>query len=316
MSGSFAQTTFIVYFLPPDKIVSYEGALVGIYYAGAFFGAFIQQPISDRWGRRVAMSSGGLIVCIGGAFCAGSVHIAMLLVFRFITGIGAAMVLTVAPQFMSELSPPHSRGWLVSLNVVGQDLGYVTSGAAALGFSWVTQPVQWRLNFILLSVFALCVSCLMYFIPESPRWLVQQERYDDALAVLKKVHSHSSDPHFTLAKAEMIQIREQVSAENQMQRGYLHIWRTPGLRRRAICTIWVWLTAMSTGILVVANYIPILFGGLGYAYHLQLGLTVAWLTGALLGALSGGFVADSIGRVRLMGKRPSVSHSIWTKDAF
>lgn len=308
MSGSFAQTTFIAKFLPADKAAAYQGALIGIYYGGAFIGSFLQQPISDRYGRRVAMGLGSLIVCISGALCAASSHLAMLLVFRFITGIGGSMVLTVSPQFIGELSPPHSRGWLVSLNVVGQDFGYVTSAATALGFSWVTEPIQWRLNFILLSVFALVITGLMYFIPESPRWLVQQERYEEALAVLKKVHSHSKDAHYTLAKAEMIQIREQVSAENQMPRGYLHIWRTPALRRRAICTIWVWITAMSTGILVLANYIPLLFGGLGYAFHLQLGLSVAWLGGVLLGAITGGFVADSIGRVRLMGKwSPPVS---------
>lgn len=307
MAGSFAQTTFITYFLPPDKAAAYQGALVGIYYAGGFCGAFFQQPVSDRWGRRAAMASGSFIVCISGALSAGSVHLAMLLISRFFSGIGGSMVLTVSPQFIGELSPPHSRGWLVSLNVVGQTFGYVISAATALGFSWVTQPIQWRLNFILLSAFALIITVMVYFIPESPRWLVQQERYDEALAVLKRVHSHSSDPNFTLAKAEMIQIREQVSVENQMPRGYLHIWRTAALRKRALSTILVWLTAMSTGILVLANYIPVLFGGLGYAFRLQLGLSVAWLGGVFLGAIAGGTVADSIGRVRLMGKRTLTS---------
>ncbi|KIW78014.1 hypothetical protein Z517_07847 [Fonsecaea pedrosoi CBS 271.37] len=300
MAGSFAQPTFIAKFLPADKAAAYQGALVGIYYGGAFIGSFLQQPISDRYGRRVAMGMGSLIVCISGALCAASYHLPMLLVFRFMTGIGGAMVLTVSPQFIGELSPPHSRGWLVSLNVVGQDLGYVTSAATAFGFSWVTELVQWRLNFILMSIFALFITGLMYFIPESPRWLVQKERYEDALAVLKRVHSHSSDVHFTLAKAEMIQIREQVSLENKLPRGYLHIWRTPALRRRALSTVLVWITAMSTGILVLANYIPILFGGLGYGFRLQLGLSVAWLGAVLFGAISGGIVADSVGRVRLM----------------
>lgn len=303
IAGSFAQTTFIAKFLPADKAAEYQGAMVGIYYGGAFFGSFLQQPTSDRWGRRVAMGLGSFIVSISGALSAASVNLAMFLAFRFLTGVGAAMVLTVSPQFIGELSPPHSRGWLVSLNVVGQTTGYLVSAATALGFSWVTQSIQWRLNFILLAIFALLISVLMYFIPESPRWLVQKERYDDALAVLKKIHSHSSDPNFTLAKAEMIQIREQLSAESKLPRGYLHIWRTPALRRRALCTVLVWVTAMSTGILVLANYIPVLFGGLGYGFRLQLGLSVAWLGAVVAGAISGGAMADRIGRVRLMGKR-------------
>lgn len=99
----------------------------------------------------------------------------------------------------------------------------------------------------------------------------------------------------------MIQIRAQVDAERILPSGYIYIFKTPALRKRAFCSILVWIMGQSTGVLVIANLTPTLFGGLGYSIPLQLGLSVAWTACALLATFVNAAIMDRYGRVRLLG---------------
>jgi len=64
----------------------------------------------------------------------------------------------------------------------------------------------------------------------------------------------------------------------------------------------VWLMGQSTGILVIANLTPTLFGGLGYGLRLQLGLSVVWTVCAVIGCFVNALLMDRIGRVKLLGE--------------
>lgn len=265
-------------------------------------GAIVQAPISDRWGRRPAMAVGALFHVVGAALEAGSVHIAMLLVARTIAGIGSAMTFSVAPVLMGEVAPPHTRGFLLSLHVAFLDSGYLFSAIASLGLSYYTAAIQWRLNFIINAGLGLVLLLALVFIPESPRYLAMKGDYERAYSVLLRLHRHKADPEDRIARAEMAQIKEQLTADQDKPRGYMHILRTPTLRHRAWCTILIWFTCQATGVLVIANLTPLLFAGLGYGSTVQFGLSVAWLCTCIIGALLGGYLVDRCGRVLFMGK--------------
>jgi MFS family permease len=113
-----------------------------------------------------------IIVMIAAALQAGSVHIAMFLVARVLNGLGAGMIIANTPVYMSEIAPAHTRGILVSCQGVSITAAYIVSSLVALWFHWVDHAYQWRLQFVVLTTLALLLVVAMYFIPESPRWLM------------------------------------------------------------------------------------------------------------------------------------------------
>ncbi|KAK5268355.1 hypothetical protein LTR99_004241 [Exophiala xenobiotica] len=297
IAGTLAQTSFVEYFLftaPTSRV----GGILGAFLGGGFIGSVVQSPISSRFGRRPCNMMAAFIVMVAAALQAGSVHIAMFLAARVFNGIGAGMIITNTPVYMSEISPAHTRGLMVSSQGVSITLAYIVSSLLALAFHFVDHSYQWRLQFVVLAAFALVLVVTMYFIPESPRWLMDNGKYDQAWEVLQKLHKSKSDPDARLARAEYVQIKAQIEEEKSLPSGYWHILTNPHTRKRAICGATVWVMGQSTGIVVIANFAPQLFAGLGYSNVLQLGLSAAWVTVCAMGTWLSGLLIERIGRVK------------------
>lgn len=237
---------------------------------------------------------------ISAALNAGSVNIAMFTVFRTTAGIGAGMLLANCPVYMSEISPPHLRGMLVGNHAISIVYAYILSSVFALAFHFVKQSYQWRLQFVMLTFFALCLVVSLFFLPESPRWLCERERYDEAWAILKKLNRTPADPEATIAAGEMAQIRAQIIEERTLPTGYIYILKTPHLRHRALCSALTWVMGQSTGILVISNLTPTLFAALGYGTVMQLAFAIVWTTCALIGCFVNASLMDRVGRVPLL----------------
>ncbi|EXJ87565.1 hypothetical protein A1O3_04525 [Capronia epimyces CBS 606.96] len=305
IAGSLVQTSFVEKFLSDGNADSVVGGIMGAFLGGGLIGAVIQAPISNRYGRRVATGSAALLTVLSGALQAGSVHVAMFIVARFICGLGAGIVLTNCPVYMSEIAPPHIRGMLVGNHAISIVYAYIFSSLMALAFHFVDHPYQWRLQFVLLAFFGLVLLASLAILPESPRWLCEVGRHDEAWQVLQQLHQSKDedDPDHASHRAaagEMAQIKAQIEAERSLPTGYLHIVRTPHLRHRAACSILTWVLGQSTGILVIANLTPTLFGQLGYTITLQLGLSVVWTVCAVLGCFVNAALMDRFGRVKLL----------------
>lgn len=235
----------------------------------------------------------------------------MFLAGRYIAGMGCGMIISNTPVYMSEISPPNTRGLLVGLQGNCIVMGYIISSLAAFGFQYVTSPVQWRLNFIVSGAVALGLLVSLVFLPESPRWLVEKGRKEEAAKIIERIHRTKDDPDSLYAHAEMVQIVAQVEAEKNAPSSFLHILRTPSLRKRLICTLLVWSMGQATGITVLANLTPTLFGGLGYGTTLQLGLSIIWTVCLFLGCFVNVYLLDRVGRVKLLGKYTSFQHIIF-----
>ncbi|CAG9955830.1 unnamed protein product [Clonostachys rosea f. rosea IK726] len=300
IAGSFVQTSFVAKFLSGDDAESIIGGILGAFLGGGLVGALIQAPVSNRFGRRIATGSAALITVVSGALQAGSINPAMFLVARFLCGIGAGIVITNCPVYMSEISPPHIRGMLVANHAISIVYGYIVSSLMALGFLYVEAPYQWRLQFVLLTFSGMVLLVSLFFLPESPRWLCEVGRHEEAWKILQTLHNSKSEDDDHWASSEMAQIRANIETERALPRGYIHIMRSPHLRHRAVCSILTWIMGQSTGILVIANLTPVLFGALGYSLVLQLGLSVVWTVCALIGCYINAVLMDRVGRVKLL----------------
>ncbi|KAL6360781.1 hypothetical protein LRP88_06489 [Fusarium phalaenopsidis] len=300
IAGSLVQQSFVNKFLNDGNADSVIGGILGVFLGGGLIGSVIQAPISNRFGRRIATGSAAVLTVLAGALQAGSVHIAMFIVGRFICGVGAGIVITNCPVYMSEISPPHVRGLLVGNHAISIVYAYIFSSIMALAFNYVDTPYQWRLQFILLTFFGLLLLGSLMVLPESPRWLCEVGRYPEAWEIIQGLHKHKDGVDNETAATEMAQIKAEIEAEKSLPVGYVHIFRTPALRHRAICSILTWVMGQSTGILVIANLTPVLFGKLGYGPTLQLGLSIVWTVCALLGCYVNALLVDRVGRVKLL----------------
>ncbi|KAL4793093.1 general substrate transporter [Aspergillus venezuelensis] len=300
LSGSLSQPTFIAKFLStPDATNIQDGMLSG-FLGGALVGAVLQAPLSNKFGRRIANQAASVIVIIFGALQAGSVNVPMFTVCRVICGIGGGMLFSNTPVYMSEVSPPHTRGKMVGLVGVGVVTAYILCAVFALAFTFVDSPVQWRCIFIVLTGFGVIHLASLSFIPESPRWLLQKGRDEEAKSVLEYLHKTKSDTRAVFAHAELKSIKAQVELEKNTPHGYIHILSTASHRKRAACSILLWVMGQGTGITAIANLVPTLMGSLGFDTTMQLGLGVVWTICAIIGCGINVLLLDRIGRVKLL----------------
>lgn len=127
-------------------------------------------------------------------------------------------------------------------------------------------------------------------------------RNAEAERVLEYLHRTKRDPRATFAHAEAQQIKAQVEIERNSPSGFIYIFRTPSHRKRAFCSILLWVMGQATGITTIGNLIPTLLGALGFGTTMQLGLGVVWAVCAVIGCGFNVLLLDRVGRVRLLGK--------------
>ncbi|EED13253.1 sugar transporter, putative [Talaromyces stipitatus ATCC 10500] len=117
---TLGKPSFLSYFVLDMRLgaAQLEGAINELFQAGGLFRSLSCIGSADRLGRKMSILIACSVTVVGGALQAGSVHIAMYLVFRFITGLG------VVPLYQSEVSPPKIHGFLVGIHGVILCLGY------------------------------------------------------------------------------------------------------------------------------------------------------------------------------------------------
>ncbi|KAH7141627.1 hypothetical protein EDB81DRAFT_884706 [Dactylonectria macrodidyma] len=313
IAGTLVQVAFNQKFLSGSNANMLIDSNVSGFFGAALIGCVVQAYISNRWGRKSVNRVAAVLVAIDNTLQAGAPHIAMFLVGRYITGLGCGMIITTTPVYLSEISPAHSRGLLVGLQGNFIVFGYISSSCAALGFHFVSKTYQWRLNYINAAFVGVCLLFSLLFLPESPRWLVEVNRPDEAGEILHNIHKTRQDPNGRVARAELSQIVAQVDQDRSQPRSWAFIFRTPSMRKRLVCTLLVWSMAQSTGITVLANLTPRLFGALCYDTILQLALALVWtvLAGgwgmAILVAIQAALRSQYLDSSNLAGVRAAVA---------
>lgn len=180
--------------------------------------------------------------------------------------------------------PPYLRGALVNVHAISLVFGYFTQGWIGYAFYfWKDGGINntWRVPIVFQCVWPLALLIGLYWVPESPRWLILRGREEEARQILMKLHDDGVDENHTFARAEYIQIQKQIALDRTLDSSWMHIFRKPSLRKR------MWLSLATTGfiqcsgVLVINNYGPTLYRDLGFSVEKQLLYPAAWLTLAL-----------------------------------
>lgn len=160
---------------------SQQENFVGVLYLGSAAGSAFGGFLCDYLGRKSGILLTDFIFMVGSLFLAFAHGVPILLIGRFIVGFAVSVSGIVDVSYLTEVSPSHWRGALVSCNEACISLGFLFSYTAGYVFSTLLSPeTSWRVMFGLSGVIATAQFTGMLFLPESPVWLQQQGRTTDA----------------------------------------------------------------------------------------------------------------------------------------
>jgi len=155
---------------------------------GTIVGAIVAGRPADTFGRRTALISIGVLYTVSAVGSALAWNWGSFLLFRFLGGLGVGGASVVSPMYIAEISPARYRGRLVAVTqfniVFGILLAYLSNYMVA---QFQLGAIEWRWMFGVEAFPALAFFCLLFAVPLSPRWLLSQDRVDEARAVLDKL---------------------------------------------------------------------------------------------------------------------------------
>ncbi|KAL0920295.1 hypothetical protein M5K25_009420 [Dendrobium thyrsiflorum] len=164
-----------------------EGLIVAMSLIGATIITTFSGPVSDWCGRRPMLILSSLLYFISGLVMLWSPNVYILLLARLIDGFGVGLAVTLVPVYISETSPPEIRGQLNTLPQFCGSGGMFLSYCLVFAMSLMANP-NWRVMLGVLSIPSLVYLALtIFFLPESPRWLVSKGRMLEAKKVLQQL---------------------------------------------------------------------------------------------------------------------------------
>jgi sugar porter (SP) family MFS transporter len=179
---------------------------VAILLLGAIAGALISGWLADRISRRRTKIISGSVYVTGAIGCALAQSYWQILAGRFWLGLAVGTASFVSPMYIAELVPPRIRGGVVSFNQLMVTLGILAAYIVDWGFAGLSN--NWRWMFALAAVPGAALAIGMYFMPFSPRWLVQKGREDDAREVLETYRFDEDDVEAEIGEIKEVSERE------------------------------------------------------------------------------------------------------------
>ncbi|KAK1497019.1 hypothetical protein CTAM01_08031 [Colletotrichum tamarilloi] len=277
-----------------------NGAVFSIYTVGSIIGSLLCGYIMDRWGRRACMFSGASMIVLGSVLQASSFQLPQFFIGRFIVGTGTPMCGTSAPVFLVEIAYPTWRGLAGGLyNVLGWYIGANMAAWTCYGTNFIPSDWAWRIPYIVQLVPATIVISVVWFLPESPRWLWSQGHTDRAAAILTKYHG-DGNPHSALVKLELDEIRTSLEAEQELRNNnwnYKVLVNNRPNRYRMWLIMLVAVFSQFIGGSVISYYLPAMVRGVGITdSSRQLLLNGINTVISFVSGIFGSFFVDKVGR--------------------
>ncbi len=280
-----------------------EGLFVSCALLGCIVGVGFSGYLSDKIGRKKVLFVSAILFLISAIGFAFSEAYPVLILFRVLAGMGVGVASNVSPLYISEVAPSHKRGQLVVFYqlaiTVGVLAAYISnfflqkyaSSHSVDGnglMHWLFVENVWRGMFIVGVIPAGAFCLLLLIVPESPRWLVQFGKNEEALNILNKINGEKT------GQLELDSIKEMAG---QKSGGYKELLRLP---LRKLLTLAMVLATLSqfSGINGVIFYGPTILKSAGIVTSDALFYQV------ILGSANVLFTFIAISKVDTWGRRP------------
>jgi MFS transporter, SP family, sugar:H+ symporter len=233
-----------------------QGAVVAALLLGAMVGAGAAGPLSDRMGRRQLIMVAAVTFTVGAIAAAAAPGAGALVAARFVLGLAVGSAALVVPLYLSEIAPTKIRGAIASLNqlmiVVGILVAFIVNAILA-------SSGDWRLMLGLAAIPSLVLLVGMFFMPETPRFLVRSGEEDEAREVLEEVRPDGSREDEPGRKID--EIRE---VDEKEEGGGLELLKAPWVRPALVVAIGLAVLQQLIGINTIIYYAPTTLTSVGY----------------------------------------------------
>ena len=203
--------------------------------------------------------AGGSIMVIGTILLGSSFSVAQFLVGRIVTGFGNGINSSTVPTYQSEMAKPEIRGMLLSAQGTVTIVGLCIAYWLDYGLSFVDNSVQWRLPISFQAFFAVCLVLQMLSLPETPRWLCEQDRREEAAVIIERLQHPPSPGDVDRA---LVQIETGIALESGSgpfrYKELLERGKIQNLRRMALCGL-INLQQQFTGANMINYYAPVVY---------------------------------------------------------
>ncbi|WP_217930876.1 sugar porter family MFS transporter [Bacteroides caecimuris] len=302
ISGTIAQVTQLFQL---DTLQ--QGWYVGCALTGSIVGVCVAGILSDKLGRKMTMIISSILFSISALGCAISADFTQLVAYRIIGGIGIGVVSIVSPLYISEVSVAQYRGRLVSLYQLAVTVGFLgaylvnyqllayTENGNQLSADWLNMifiTEVWRGMLGMEILPAMLFFIILFFIPESPRWLIVKGKEEKAVNILKKIYISIPEAENQLKETKSVLTSETKSEWTQLMK--------PGIFKAIIIGACIAILGQFMGVNAVLYYGPSIFenaglsGGDSLFYQVLIGLINTLTTVLAL------IIIDKIGRKKLV----------------
>ncbi|PCH42241.1 general substrate transporter [Wolfiporia cocos MD-104 SS10] len=248
----------------PDNYNSLSGAVVSTFTGGCFFGCMIAGWTNDRFGRKRTIQLGAVVDLWGCAMQCGANNFACMLIGRIVAGFAIGILSMTVPLYNTEIAPPKIRGFVVGLTQQLVGIGFIVANWIGYGCQYIPSNAGWRLALGLQLAPALLLLVGIQFLPFSPRWLLEQGRDEEALAVIRRLYGTNTPEASEVADREFGEMRSIIKAEmSQKSRKLSDLWETPAMLRRTLVAVGVQVFGQFTGINVINYFGPSMYKSLG-----------------------------------------------------
>lgn len=266
-----------------------KGVVTAALSVGAVLGAGLAARLTGRIGRRRTIMVAGGVVILGTLACALAPGFGSLVAFRTVLGLGVGLSSATVPTYLSELAPARIRGAMGSLNQI-----FIVSGIliAFLVDYWLQPHGQWRWMFAGALLPAVVLVAGLAFLPETPRWLVNLGREDEARAVLAATHPADE------IEAELASIREVIRLDTGQTAYRVRELLAPWVRPMLFVALLLAIGQQFSGVNAINAYFPTMLVALGLTAN------TALLSAVVLGVTKLAFTAWVVFVVDRWGRKP------------
>jgi len=216
-----------------------KGLIIAAVSLGSFLAFIPASYVADNFGRRLSVAIGSMLVITAAIIQVAVQQHWVFFGARVMTGIGVGFSQTAAPLLIAETAHPRQRRTLTGLYNALWFIGSITAAGIAFSTLSIHNNWSWRVPCMFQIFYPLFQLTGLFFVPESPRWLVAKGRKAEALAILTRYHANGN-PGDKLVQDEFDQICSSISAEADMRAAsrWSTFFKTKGdLHRLAICIL-------------------------------------------------------------------------------
>ncbi|KAK4617257.1 Lactose permease [Fulvia fulva] len=300
-----------------------KGSLLGLFACIMSVGSLAALPVvpytADIMGRRWGIIIGCVIMLLGVVLQGISVNFRMFIAARFFLGFGVAIAHGASPLLITELVHPQHRAIFTTIYNTTWYFGSIIAAWTTFGTNHIGNNWSWRVPSILQAAPSILQLLFVWFVPESPRFLLSKGKVEQAHSVLAKVHANGNLED-EVVLLELKEIKDTITLEKEFEgNGWLQLFNTKGNRRRLIILLTLGLFSQWSGNGLASYYLNLVLNDIGVTNsNTQLVINGCLQIMNFIVAIGQCFIVDRVGRRTLFLVSTSgmlVAFIVWTACA-